>query len=255
MSNVGQKERETQNRVVAFFQDRLNYEYGGNLEDQDNTNINEALLRQNLLARKIDEELVNRAIQQLLTAASLGSGQSLYDANRKVYDLLRYGVKVKKDVGQNFETVWLIDWDDPDANHFVVAEEVTVKGEHTKRPDIVLYVNGIALGVIELKRSYKHLSDGIRQNIGNQKQTFVRSFFTTVQLLFAGNDVEGLRYAVIDTPEKYWLEWKEAKTSQLGTDVANPLDRAITQTCSKDRFLEFIHDFIVFDAGTNPGLS
>ena len=209
MSNVGQKERETQNRVVKLFRDRLEYEYGGNLEDQDNTNVDEALLRQNLLARGIDEELVNRAIQQLLTAASLGAGQSLYDANRKVYDLLRYGVKVKRDVGENFETVWLIDWNNPDANHFVVAEEVTVKGEHNKRPDIVLYVNGIALGVIELKRSYVSASEGIRQNIGNQKQHFVRPFFTTVQLLFAGNDVEGLRYGVIETPEKYWLEWKE----------------------------------------------
>jgi type I restriction enzyme, R subunit len=244
MSNVGQKERQTQNRVVRLFRDRLKYEYGGNLDDQDNINIDEATLRQNLLVRAIDEELVNRAIQQILTAASIGSGQSLYDANRKVYDLLRYGVKVKRNVGENFETVRLIDWDKPDANHFVVAEEVTIKGEHTKRPDIVLYVNGIALGVIELKRSYVTVSEGIRQNIGNQKQTFVRPFFTTVQLLFAGNDVQGLRYAVIDTQEKYWLEWKEAG------DEPNPLDRSLMQMCSKERFLEIIHDFIVFDAGT-----
>lgn len=243
MSNVGQRERETQNRVVRLFRDRLKYEYGGNLEDQDNTNVDEALLRQNLLARGIDGELVNRAIQQFLTAASLGAGQSLYDANRKVYDLLRYGVKVKRDVGEQFETVWLIDWNSPDANHFVVAEEVTIKGEHNKRPDIVLYVNGIALGVIELKRSYVSASEGIRQNIGNQKQHFVRPFFTTVQLLFAGNDVEGLRYAVIDTAEKYWLEWKETG------EEPNPLDRSLMQMCSKERFLEIIHDFIVFDAG------
>lgn len=243
MSTVGQKERATQNRVVKLFRDRLGYEYGGNLEDQDNTNVDEAPLRHNLLARGIDQELVNRAIQQFLTAASLGGGQSLYDANRKVYDLLRYGVKVKRDVGENYETVWLIDWSNPDANHFVVAEEVSIKGEHNKRPDIVLYVNGIALGVIELKRSYTHTSEGIRQNIGNQKQHFVRPFFTTVQLLFAGNDVEGLRYAVIDTPEKYWLEWREAGEEQ------NPLDRSLMQMCSKERFLELIHDFIVFDAG------
>lgn len=243
MSNVGQQERKAQNRVVDLFMNRLGYEYGGNLEDQDNTNVDETLLRQNLLARGIDEELVNRAIQQFLTAASLGAGQSLYDANRKVYDLLRYGVKVKRDVGENFETVWLVDWDTPDANHFVIAEEVTIRGEHNKRPDIVLYVNGIALGVIELKRSYTHLSEGIRQNIGNQKQHFVRPFFTTVQLLFAGNDVEGLRYAVIDTAEKYWLEWNEPG------DEPNPLDRSLMQMCSKERLLELIHDFIVFDSG------
>ena len=243
MSTVGQKERATQNRVVKLFRERLDYEYGGNLEDQDNTNVDEALLRQNLLARGIDEELVNRAVQQLLTAASLGAGQSLYDVNRRVYDLLRYGVKVKRDVGDNYETVWPINWNDPTANHFVVAEEVTIKGEHAKRPDIVLYVNGIALAVIELKRSWVSPSEGIRQNIGNQKQHFVRPFFTTVQLLFAGNDVEGLRYGVIETPEKYWLEWKEQG------EAPNPLDRSLLQMCSKERLLELVHDFIVFDSG------
>lgn len=243
MSNVGQRERETQNRVVKLFRDRLKYEYGGNREDRDNKNVDQAQLRQNLLARGVDEDLVNRASQQLLTAASIGAGQSLYDANRKVYDLLRYGVKVKRDVGENFETVWLIDWSNPEANHFLVAEEVTIRGQHTKRPDIVLYVNGIALGVIELKRSYVTASEGIRQNIGNQKQHFVRPFFTTVQLLFAGNDVEGLRYGVIDTAEKYWLEWKEPG------EEPSPLDRSLMQMCSKERLLELVHDFIVFDSG------
>lgn len=243
MSSVGQKERATQNRVVDLFRKRLGYEYAGNVEDQDNTNVDEALLRPNLLARGIDEELVNRAVQQLLTAVSLGAGQSLYDVNRRVYDLLRYGVKVKRDVGDNYETVWLINWDDPTANHFLVAEEVTIKGEHNKRPDIVLYVNGIALGVIELKRSWVSVSEGVRQNIGNQKQHFVRPFFTTVQLLFAGNDVEGLRYGVIETPEKYWLKWKEPG------EEPNPLDRSLLQMCSKERLLEIVHDFIVFDSG------
>ena len=83
---------------------------------------------------------------------------------------------------------------------------MTIEGQHTKRPDIVLYVNGIAVGVIELKRSLVSVTEGIRQNIGNQRAEFIRPFFSTVQLLMAGNDVEGLRYGVIETPEKYWLE-------------------------------------------------
>lgn len=243
MSTVGQIERETQNRVVALFRDRLGYEYGGNREDRDNYNIDETLLIQNLKARGYDDALIRRTMSQLLIAASLADGQNLYDENRKFYDLLRYGVKVKRDVGEATETVWPIDWTNSQSNHFVVAEEVTIKGEHTKRPDLVLYVNGIALGVIELKRSWVSVSEGIRQNIGNQKQHFVRPFFTTVQLLFAGNDIDGLRYAVIDTPEKYWLEWKEPGQEP------NPLDRALLQMCSKERFLELIHDFIAFDSG------
>ena len=118
-------------------------------------------------------------------------------------------MKVKAGLGEQTETVWLIDWENPEANHFAVAEEVTVLGQHTKRPDVVLYVNGIAVATIELKRSKVAVSEGIRQTIGNQKPEFIRPFFTTVQLVMAGNDVEGLRYAVIDTPEKYWLAWRE----------------------------------------------
>ena len=117
-------------------------------------------------------------------------------------------MKVKPGVGEQNETVWLIDWENPEANDFAVAEEVTVLGQHTKRPDLVLYVNGIALATLELKRSKVAVSEGIRQTIGNQKPEFIRPFFTTVQLVMAGNDVEGLRYAVIDTPEKYWLAWQ-----------------------------------------------
>jgi len=117
-----------------------------------------------------------------------------------------------------------------------------------KRPDIVLYVNGIALGVLELKRSIVSLTEGIRQNLDNQKKEFIRPFFATVQLLMAGNETEGLRYAVIETPEKYWLRWKEADACPRGGD--NPLLREVGQLCRKERVLELIHDLIVFDAGT-----
>ncbi len=243
MSSVGQRERLTQDRVVDVLSRQLGYEYAGDWKDRANSNVEEELLRQNLLARGYDEDLVRRAIQQFVTAASLPAGGSLYDANRRVYGLLRYGVKVKRSVSENFETIWLIDWKNPEANHFVVAEEVSIKGKNTKRPDVVLYVNGIALGVIELKRSKVSVGDGIRQHLGNQKADFVRPFFTTVQLLFAGNDVEGLRYGVIETPEKYWLEWKEP------SEVDKPLDRGLLQMTNKHRFLELIHDFIVFDSG------
>lgn len=251
MSTVGQIERKTQDRVVKFFQERLGYEYGGDWEYRaSNTNIEVAYLRSNLLARGYDEELVGKTINELSKAASVGGGRTLYEANREVYGLLRYGTKIKRGAGDQFETVWLIDWDDTEANNFVVAEEVAIAGEHNKRPDVVLYVNGLALGVIEFKRSKVSVTEGIRQNIGNQRADFIRPFFSTTQLLFAGNDVEGLRYGVIDTPEKYWLEWKEAEDSKIGADVAEPLDVALQQMCSKERFLEIIHDFMVFDAGT-----
>jgi len=144
--------------------------------------------------------------------------------------------------------VWLIDWKNPENNHFAIAEEVTVgaatEKAHPKRPDIVLFVNGIALGVLELKRASVSVAEGIRQNLDNQKKVFIEHFFSTMQFVMAGNDTEGLRYGSVETKEKYYLTWKEEST------VENLLDRGLIQLCGKARLLELIHDFIVFDAGT-----
>ena len=123
--------------------------------------------------------------------------------------------------------MWLIDWANQSNNDFAIAEEVTVEGENTKRPDLVLYVNGIALGVLELKRSTVAVTEGIRQNLDSQKKEFIRPFYSTVQFVMAGNETEGLRYGVIETPEKYWLRWKEAEAHPDAGD--NPLLRELSQ--------------------------
>ena len=244
MNIVGQKERATQNRVVRLFQKQLGYTYLGNWGERvGNSNIEEGLLRSFLARQGYSEVLIRKALYEFHRVAG-DQTRSLYDINKAVYSLLRYGVKVKPDVGENTETVWLINWKHPLENDFAIAEEVTVQGEHTKRPDIVLYVNGIALGVLELKRSIVSVSRGIRQNLDNQKKLFIQPFFTTMQLVMAGNDTEGLRYGVIETKETYYLTWKEDSA------VANILDRHLLQLCEKQRLLEILHDFIVFDSGT-----
>ena len=113
----------------------------------------------------------------------------------------------------------------------------------------MLYVNGIAVGVLELKRSTVSVAEGIRQNLVNQRRDFIQSFFSTVQLVMAGNDTEGLRYGVIETREKYWLRWKEA--GALTDDApTSPLLAELGHLCAPERLLELIHDFVVFDAGT-----
>jgi type I restriction enzyme, R subunit len=243
MSTVGQIERATQDRVVRLFREQLKYNYLGDWEDRtDTSNIEEKLLRSFLKRQGYSDALIGKALHELTRVAG-DQARSLYDINKDVYGLLRYGVQVRPDVGENTETVRLIDWENPLNNDFAIAEEVTVIGENTKRPDIVLYVNGIALGVLELKRSVVSVSEGIRQNLDNQKKVFIQPFFTTMQLIMAGNDGEGLRYGVIETPEKYYLTWKEESA------VENLLDRHLAQLCEKQRLLEIIHNFVVFDAG------
>lgn len=246
---VGQREIRTQQRVIAFFRDALGYRYLGHWKDrEDNRAIDEGLLTGWLKRQGHSDKLIARTLFELGKAAALGGSKTLYDANRDVYGLLRYGVKVKPDAGEQNVTVWLIDWQNADANDFGIAEEVTVSGEHTKRPDLVLYVNGIALGMVELKRSIVSVSEGIRQSLDSQKKEFIEPFFATVQLVMAGNDTEGLRYSPIKTPEKYWLRWREAAVQPAAGD--NPLLRELEQLCRKPRLLEVVHDFIVFDAGT-----
>ncbi|HQU17208.1 MAG: restriction endonuclease subunit R [Chromatiales bacterium 21-64-14] len=248
MSSVGQREILTQRRVIAFFRDVLGYAYLGHWQDREgNSNVEEDLLSRWLRRQGHGDKIIQRTLFELNKAAALGGSATLYDANRAVYGLLRYGVKVRPEVGERTVTVWLVDWEHPEDNDFAIAEEVTVCGVNTKRPDLVLYVNGIALGVLELKRSTVSVTEGIRQQWDSQKKEFIRPFYTTVQLVLAGNDTEGLRYAVIETREKYWLRWKE---SEAHPDAgANPLLRALSQLCRKARLLEIVHDFMVFDAG------
>jgi len=265
MSNVGQRERVTQERVVEFFQNELNYEYLGDWHDRkNNRNVEPELLTKWLKRQGVSDGLIGRALRKFDMAAGLGEGKKLFDANKEVYRMLRYGIKDKEGAGQQNETIWLIDWGNPENNDFAIAEEVSIEGENKKRPDIVLYVNGIAVGVIELKRSSVSIGEGIRQNLDNQKKDFIRNFFTTMQLVMAGNDTQGLRYGTIGTPEKYYLEWKEEDPSyNPATDPVsekfilldesekadNLLDFHLLNFCNKKRLLDTIHNFIVFDAG------
>jgi type I restriction enzyme R subunit len=248
MAEVGQKERTTQEKVIHFLSNSLGYQSYGNWGKREtNSNVEEEVLRSWLSRQGYSEKLISKALREVDKKSSITGAQNLYEANRAFYTLLRYGVKIKPEVGEQTVTVWLIDWENPENNDFGVAEEVTIQEKQTKRPDIVLYVNGIAIGVLELKRSTVSLSEGIRQNLNNQAEGAIPSFFSTIQLVMAGNETQGLRYGVVNTPEQYWLQWKEE--GEDSTDIEEPLLAELGYICGKRRLLELIHDFQVFDSG------
>ncbi|MEC1719979.1 type I restriction endonuclease subunit R [Schinkia azotoformans] len=258
-------ERKLQNKVLHWLIDEekdggLGYTYLGNLEDQDNTPVKEDLLKKNLEKRGYTKEQISKAVNELVTKAN-NQVDSLYQTNKEVYSLLRYGKQGVKDDNKNRQTVHYIDWDNVENNDFYVAEEVSVlcfNQIERKRPDVVLYINGIALGIFELKRSCVSIGEGIRQNLTNQKKEYIQPFFSTVQLIFAGNEAERLKYGTTETAEKYFLKWKEdikatddlsATVKDIQSKEKNKLRDAIVSLCQKERFLSLIHDFIIFDAG------
>lgn len=252
--SIGQREKSTQNRVIKLFVQELGYTYLGDFTDRVNSNIETDLLTKFLTRREYSPLLISRALKELQDAAG-NQSVNLYDLNEQTYKKLRYGVKVSESVGLHKLTVQFVDWEHPLENDFYIAEEVTIKH---KRPDLVLFINGIAFAVIELKRSTISISEGIRQNLTNQRSDMIMQFFATIGLVLAGNDSEGIRYGTTGTSEKYYLSWKEDSDAQDEVSVAVRaqiekyplrLDKNLISLCRKERFVELLHNFIVFDSG------
>lgn len=264
MINVTDPERATQVRVIELLHDRLGYRFLGSLEEGKNTCLRKDDLIVALSTRLGYTKKLATAAYQKLKESSTISGYDLYAANRDTYELLKYGAKITEEDGK-IKTVHFVDWENPENNDFAVAEEVTVKytGRLERRPDVVLYVNGIAIAVLELKKSAVSVGDGIRQCISAQRGVFIDGFFSTIQFCLAGNDSEGLRYGTTKTPEKYYLEWKadgydgfqderdpiDAAIEAEAVLQTSPLDKALVRMFTKARVLDLIENFVIFDGG------
>ena len=262
-------ERAVQNRVIKLLCDKNGYEYIGNLKDVENGNIREEPLRKFLIEhQELTSIQASEAIRKLKEAAACSNKEALYNSNKAVYNTLRYPVSVSQGVGLPNKQVWLIDWKDSYNNIFEIAEEVTVRkqtvGDEHRRPDVVVYLNGIAVAIIELKKATVSVEDGINQNWRNQQEGQIPQFFSTAQLLMAGSESQGVYYGTTLTPPKYYLHWKEpagdgypydtdklpVSSSVYGQkEFPNELDRSLMQMLQPDRLLEFIHDCVVFDGG------
>ena len=254
MAERPRSERATQDRLAAFLtkpeaEGGLGFRVLGDWSKRDgNRGIAPDMLRANLTKRGYSDAQISAALLRLQTAAEV-TGTTLYQAGLKSYQLLRYGVAVQTTVSQPHMTVHLIDWTNIAANDFALAEEVTLKGGHERRPDLVLYLNGIAIAVIELKRSSVEVGDGIRQLITNQEEIFNAAFFPTVQLLLAGSDAQGLHYGTVGTPEKFFVEWKDEDPPTGTPEKGALLDRPVAQMLRKERLLDLIRNFVIFDGG------
>ena len=187
-----QREREYQNKLVKRFQDELGYKYLGNWQyakgetanslGKQNSPILDDEVRKFLKDQKKEdgktpkytERQIEDVLFQLKSKARLGNAKmsGLMQCNTDLYDALMMGIKAQPDPESNHEDVMLFDFEDFTNNNFAIAEEVSyidpLLGKN-KRPDIVVYVNGIALAVIELKRSLVNYEEGIKQHLSNER--------------------------------------------------------------------------------------
>lgn len=149
--------------------------------------------------------------------------EGLLSANEKLYNHLLYGISITEfvDGKKANPTIALIDWHNPTNNHFSFTEEFSITragGVDTRRPDIVCFVNGIPLVVIEAKRPNGNakkaptIDEGISQSLRNQRPDEIPHLFAYSQLLLSINGAEG-RYGTCATPTKFWSTWREEDIS------------------------------------------
>lgn len=255
-----QKERDYQNALVKRFQEELGYTYLGNWQYAKGATVNnmgvanspilDDEIRSFLKEQGRTEMQIEDVLVKLKDKARLGDSKmsSLIQCNTDLYDTLIMGIKSQPSPEENHEDVMFFDLDHPQNNHFAIAEEVShidpLLGKN-KRPDIVVYVNGIALAVIELKRSLVNYEEGIKQHLSNERD-FIPSFFTTTQFTIASNDDVEFRYGTIGTPLAFWCKWKR-DTNKVGDTITEK--EAYRLFFNKENFMFFFHYGVLNDGG------
>jgi len=192
------------------------------------------------------------AVDQILReVSSLALTEGLLPANQRLYAKLALGVTVTEfmpDGKKHQPTVPLIDWADPSANFWDVTEEFEVlsaQGTHTRRPDVVGFVNGMPLVVIEAKRpdgaadgaaNRLMVTEGISQHLRNQRTDEIPQLFAYAQLLLAVSMTDG-RYGTTHTAAKFWARWREEEfdESQVVATKNRPLPEATRAALFADK--------------------
>ncbi|MBN2424724.1 MAG: type I restriction endonuclease subunit R [Calditrichaceae bacterium] len=218
--------------------------------------------------------------------------EGLILTNEKIFDLLSLGKSLQQSIDGDIKSFTLnyIDWVNPQNNVYHVTEEFGVErtGSHqTRRPDIVLFVNGIPMGVIECKSPdiKDPIGEAVSQHIRNQKEDEIPKLFLYSQILLALSKNEA-KYATTGTAAKFWAVWRE-QTDDFDEKVKHTIDKPLTpeqiermnytgqwivrenteeylvdnrqitaqdkalvSLCDPKRFLEITYKFLLFDAGT-----
>ena len=267
-------EMSTSQRPAIEVLQKLGYKY---ISEEENKKLRNYILTdvifKDILAKKLNEinSYEYKGEKYKFSASTIGQAikdlnedlvTGLISTNEKIYDLLTLGKSYQEnmvDGSKRSFDIKYIDFEHPENNDFYVTEEFSVlrmNGKDYARPDIVLFVNGIPLAVIECKDASVPIIQAISQNIRNQKPDYIPQLFKFIQIVMAANKNE-TKYATCGTPDKFWSTWNEQYVEKqkellnktvIGRQVTKQ-DRDIISLFEKERFLELIKDFIIFEAG------
>jgi len=224
----------------------------------------EALQARTFDYRGSQHALSASAIENLVTElSSPAMNEGLITANHRLYDKLCLGITVPEFVAgkRHNVTVSVIDWHNPSNNTFHITEEfplLNTAGTQSRVPDIVCFVNGLPLVVIEAKRpdsgnpNKDMLAEGISQNLRNQKVGEIPQLFAYAQLLMSINAVSG-RYGTTRTPAKFWSHWREEEFDEAHCSAVKnrPLPKDVSECLFADRPQEVRQYFDELWAGDN----
>jgi type I restriction enzyme R subunit len=224
-------------------------------EDKDDLllgreNQGEVILKKYLLPalQKINPTIPTESLDQAVDAITRDrSNLEIVKANKDIYELLKDGVNVNviRDNGQSEEDqVRFFDFDNVANNHFLVVSQLWVVGEmYTRRPDVVLFVNGIPLILMELKASHKSLVDALKDNVKDYKDTIPKLFWYNMGIIIS-NGIEN-KFGSLTAPYEFFNEWKksDSEDDKTKTDLVTILQGI----CNKQRILDIFENFILFD--------
>jgi type I restriction enzyme R subunit len=254
MSAVEFTESVVEQAALAWFAE-IGYDigHGPDLEPggiiQARANLTDVLLRPRLLdaLRRINPGVPEAALEEAVRRVEQVGQPSLVLTNRDFHLMLVNGIEVDVMTGDGLRgvRVVLVDFDHPEANEFLAVNQVTVKGTHTRRPDIVVYVNGLPLAVLELK-NIADANTTIEQAY-HQLQTYkqqIPALFHTSELLVISDGVL-TEVGTITSGRERFATWKTIDGDAL--DHTGSLETAIRGIFEPHRFLDLIHHFVVFE--------
>lgn len=283
-------------RLIALGYKYLSPEQALALREGKNSNVllesvlHEQLQKFNRIQYKSKEYHFSEAnIQEAIQKIKNVKYDGLQKTNEAVYDLITLGTALKQMIEGNSKSFNLnyIDWKTPSNNVFHVVPEFAVernRSVETTRPDIVLFVNGIPLSVIECKSPNVEIEQAVSQSIRNQGDEYIPKLFTYVQLV-VGVNKNAVQYATAGTPSKFWSVWDELedREDKITSLINAPLnaeqkdalfsgefksarkffddqesegerkltkqDKVLYSLCRPERLLELTYRFTLFDAG------